>query len=242
MEALAEDQRRYATPRPDNSPGVDLGVAFGVLEDRLPADKVVTYGAGNATLWGHRYLTHHGAGSLIGPRNGAMGLAVPAAVAASLIEPERQVVAVCGDGDFLMNAQELAVAAAHGAAPLVIVVDNGIYGTIVLHQRREYPDRPSGTSMVNPDFADWIRSFGGHGERVETTAEFGPALDRALSSGRLALLHLVTDPETMPPGTVNAPEELAEVAGLGAAAGVAGGGSVATAAGSGLAAAEEGAR
>ncbi|NMR28626.1 thiamine pyrophosphate-dependent enzyme [Crystallibacter degradans] len=217
MEALAEDQRRYATPRPDNSPGVDLGVAFGVLEERLPADKVVTYGAGNATLWGHRYLTHHGFGSLIGPRNGAMGLAVPAAVAASLIEPDRQVVAVCGDGDFLMNAQELAVAAAHGAAPLVIVVDNGIYGTIVLHQRNHYPDRPSGTSMVNPDFADWIRSFGGHGERVEKTEEFGPALERALSSGKLALLHLVTDPETMPPGTANAPEELAEVAGFGAA-------------------------
>ncbi|MGW6173725.1 thiamine pyrophosphate-dependent enzyme [Arthrobacter sp. NPDC055138] len=212
MDALADDQRRYATPRPDNSPGVDLGVAFGVLEDRLPADKVVTYGAGNATIWGHRYLTHHGAGSLIGPRNGAMGLAVPAAVAAALIEPGRQVVAVCGDGDFMMNAQELAVAAAHGAAPLVIVVDNGIYGTIVQHQRKHYPERPSGTSMLNPDFADWIRSFGGHGERVETAAEFGPALERALASGRLALLHLVTDPETMPPGTANAPEELAGLA------------------------------
>jgi acetolactate synthase-1/2/3 large subunit len=218
MDALAEDQRRYATPRPDHSPGVDLGVAFGVLEDRLPADKVVTYGAGNATLWGHRYLTHHGAGSLIGPRNGAMGLAVPAAVAASLIEPNRQVVAVCGDGDFMMNAQELAVAAAHGAAPLVIVVDNGIYGTIVQHQRKHYPDRPSGTSMVNPDFADWIRSFGGYGERVEATSEFGPALERALTSGRLALLHLVTDPQTMPPGTANAAEEIAGLASSGLAA------------------------
>lgn len=203
MEGLAADQRRYAVPRPDGGSGVDLAVAFGLLEARLPENRILTYGAGNATIWGARYLSHHGAGSLVGPRNGAMGLAVPAAVAASLIHPERPVVAVCGDGDFFMNAQELAVAAAQGAAVLVIVVDNGGYGTIVAHQRQKYPDRPSGTALANPDFAGWIRSFGGHGERVEDTAAFGPALDRALDSGRLALLHVLTDPDTMAPATAN---------------------------------------
>ncbi|EMY32686.1 acetolactate synthase, large subunit [Arthrobacter crystallopoietes BAB-32] len=208
LQALAADQRRYATARPDYGPdstarGVDLGEAFGVLERTLPADRIATYGAGNATIWGHRYLSHTGPGTLVGPRNGAMGLSVPAAVAAALVHPDRQVVAVCGDGDFLMNAQELAVAAAHGAAPLVIVVDNGIYGTIVQHQQKHYPGRPSGTAMANPDFAGWMRTFGGHGERVEATADFAPALERALASGRPALLHLLTDPETMPPGTAN---------------------------------------
>ncbi|MET4058669.1 acetolactate synthase-1/2/3 large subunit [Arthrobacter sp. UYP6] len=212
MEALAADQLRFAVPLPDGGSGVDLGLAFGQLEDRLPDDRILTYGAGNATIWGARYLSHHGAGSLVGPRNGAMGLAVPAAVAAALLHPDRPVVAICGDGDFFMNAQELAVAAAQGAAPLVIVVDNGGYGTIIAHQRRHYPQRPSGTALANPDFAGWIRSFGGHGERVEETAGFGPALERALNSGRLALLHLVTDPATMAPDTANALTQAAAAA------------------------------
>ena len=204
MEALAADQARYSVPAADGGTGVDLGTAFGLLEELLPENRILTYGAGNATIWGARYLSHHGAGSLVGPRNGAMGLAVPAAVAASLIHPGRRVVAVCGDGDFMMNAQELAVAAARKAAPLIIVADNGGYGTIVAHQRRHYPHRPSGTALDNPDFAGLIRSFGGHGERVEETADFGPALERALGSGRLALLHLITDPATMAPDTSNA--------------------------------------
>jgi len=208
MKQLAVDQERFAAPvvqpsQPGESTGVDLCAAFALLESRLPRDRVLTYGAGNATIWGHRYLSHDGPGTLVGPRNGAMGLAVPAAVAASLIHPGRCVAAVCGDGDFLMNAQELAVAAAHGAAPLVIVVDNGIYGTIAAHQRRYYPHRPSGTTIPNPDFAGWIRNFGGHGERVEHIREFGPALERAMESGRLALLHLVVDPELMPPDASN---------------------------------------
>lgn len=208
MKALAADQQRFCAPRvpdiqKDAGTGVDLAAAFALLDQRLPQDRVVTYGAGNATIWGHRYLAHSGPGTLVGPRNGAMGLAVPAAVAASLVHPSRCVVAVCGDGDFLMNAQELAVAAAHGAAPLVIVVDNGIYGTIVAHQQKHYPGRPSGTAIPNPDFAGWIANFGGHGERVEKTSEVGPALDRALESGRLALIHLVVDPGLMPPEASN---------------------------------------
>lgn len=200
-ETVRAAQLRFSTPIPDGGSGVDLGVAFEILQRRLPKDRIATYGAGNATLWGHRYLSHHGPGSLVGPRNGAMGLSVPAAVAASLIYPHRQVVAVCGDGDFFMNAQELAVSFAHGGTPLVLVMDNGIYGTIVAHQRQHYPGRPSGTSMTNPNFGQWIASFGGHGEMVETTEQFEGALERALTSGLPAVLHLKTDPETMGPGT-----------------------------------------
>ncbi|GAA1858052.1 thiamine pyrophosphate-binding protein [Paeniglutamicibacter psychrophenolicus] len=202
METLRAEQLDFIVPGADGGIGVDLGIAFESLEAALDADRILTYGAGNATLWGHRYLSHHGPKSLVGPRNGAMGLSVPAAVAASIMHPGRHVVAICGDGDFFMNAQELAVSFAHGGTPLVIVADNGIFGTIVDHQQRHYPQRPSGTTMTNPNFAQWIASFGGHGEFVESTEDFAPALERALASGLPAVLHLKTDPTTMGPGTV----------------------------------------
>ena len=230
-------QARFAAHRPDaeaapadsqatagDRPGVDLGVAIGILDDRLGGEAILTYGAGNATIWGHRFIRHERPATLVGARNGAMGLAVPAAVAASLACPDRRAVAICGDGDFLMNGQEIATAFAHGAKPLIIVIDNGVYGTIVSHQENHYPGRPSGTRMVNPDFAAWMTAFDlsssgvasvgddsgngagpsvsgltGHGERVETTEEFGPALDRALASDSPALIHVLIDPETMPP-------------------------------------------
>lgn len=223
-------QARFAAHRPDASvpgvpgaagipagisdPGVDLGVAFGALDDRLAGRAVLTFGAGNATIWAHRFVRHLEPASLVGARNGAMGLAVPAAVAGSLVFPDRRVVAVCGDGDFLMNGQELATAVAHGARPLVIVVDNGVYGTIVQHQERHYPGRPSGTRMANPDFADWMRSFGGHGERVARTEDFAAALDRALAADGPALLHLVIDEAVMPPASseIGSVAETAEAA------------------------------
>lgn len=203
MDTLAADQQRFAHPEPEDCDGVDLSAAMGVLDARLGEERVVTYGAGNATLWGHRFLGHNLPNSLVGPRNGAMGAAVPAAVAASLVFPERQVVAICGDGDFLMNGQELTVCRAHGGTPLVIVVDNGIYGTIAQHQRAHYPGRPSGTSVDNPDFAAGMRAYGGFGEHVQTTEDFGPALERALASDLPALLHLKADPATMPPSSAN---------------------------------------
>ena len=215
MRDRAAVQRRFAAHRPDASvpgvagtsgipeglarPGVDLGIAFGQLDDRLGGQAIVTFGAGNATIWAHRFVRHEAPASLVGARNGAMGLAVPAAVAASLAFPGRRAVAVCGDGDFMMNGQEIATAVAHGGAPLVIVVDNGVYGTIVQHQEREYPGRPSGTRMANPDFAAWIRSFGGHGERVERTEDFAAALDRALAADVPALIHVLIDAGVMPP-------------------------------------------
>ena len=208
----AAAQTRFATHRSDASvpgaladAGVDLGVAFAALDDRLRGEAILTFGAGNATIWAHRFVRHLAPASLVGARNGAMGLAVPAAVAASLAFPDRRAVAVCGDGDFLMNGQEVATAFAHGSKPLVIVVDNGIYGTIVQHQQKHYPGRPSGTRMANPDFKAWMESFGGHGERVETTEEFAPALDRALAVDGPALIHVLISSEVMPP----APDEIA---------------------------------
>ena len=209
MTARAEAQQRFAAHRSDASVatpdlagkdlGVDLGIAFGILDDRLNGEAILTFGAGNATIWAHRFVRHHTPASLVGARNGAMGLAVPAAVASSIAFPHRRSVAVCGDGDFLMNGQEIATAFAHGGKPLVIVVDNGIYGTIVEHQERHYPGRPSGTVMVNPNFADWMRSFGGHGEHVTRTEDFEAALDRALAADAPALIHLVIDSAVMPP-------------------------------------------
>ncbi|QYM75055.1 thiamine pyrophosphate-dependent enzyme [Leucobacter luti] len=214
VQERATAQRAFATHRADAAVatgepaaatpadlGVDLGVAFGLLDDRLAGNATLTFGAGNATIWAHRFVQHHLPASLVGARNGAMGLAVPAAIAASLAHPGRRAVAVCGDGDFLMNGQELATAFAHGAAPLVIVVDNGIYGTIVQHQERHYPGRPSGTAMANPNFAELMRSFGGHGERVTRTEDVAAALDRALAATGPALLHLVVDASVMPPAS-----------------------------------------
>ncbi|WP_024356126.1 thiamine pyrophosphate-dependent enzyme [Leucobacter chironomi] len=204
----AAAQARFAEPRADASvpgaladAGVDLGVAFGELDERLNGEAILAFGAGNATIWAHRFVRHLAPASLVGARNGAMGLAVPGAVAASLAFPDRRAVAVCGDGDFLMNGQEIATAIAHGGKPLVIVVDNGIYGTIVQHQEKHYPGRPSGTRMANPDFAAWMQSFGGHGERVETTEEFAPALDRALAADAPALIHVLISSEVMPPAS-----------------------------------------
>lgn len=228
-------QRRVAAHRPDAAVpgalegadragdlGVDLGVAFGVLDDRLAGQAILTFGAGNATIWAHRFVGHLTPASLVGARNGAMGLAVPAAVAASLAFPERRAVAVCGDGDFLMNGQEIATAVAHRGAPLIVLVDNGIYGTIVQHQERHYPGRPSGTAMANPDFAEWMRSFGGHGERVERTEDFAAALDRALAAEGPALLHLLVDAAVMPPAAdeIGADEIGADEIGADAGAGI----------------------
>lgn len=205
----------YATPHPDGGAGVDLGIATALLRGRLERDAIVTYGAGNHALWAQRYLPHHGPGSLVGPRNGAMGVGVPAAVAASIVFPGRQVVCFTGDGCFLMNGQELATAAAYGATPLVVVVDNGCFGTIRQHQERRYPGRPSGTGLTNPDFATLARSYGGFGRRLDRTEQVADALDEAIAAtrgedggpARLALLHLVVDPRTRVPRACPETEE-----------------------------------
>jgi acetolactate synthase-1/2/3 large subunit len=175
---------------------LDMAVVMKTLQQLVPEDTVYTNGAGNYSGWLHRFVTlpglqHHGRTQLA-PTSGAMGYGLPAAVAAALLYPQRQVVNVAGDGDFLMNGQELATAMTHGARKLLcLVVDNGSYGTIRMHQEREYPGRVSGSDLVNPDFAALARAYGWHAPAaVEHTEAFAPALKDALSQNRPALIHL----------------------------------------------------
>lgn len=174
---------------------LDLAVCLAVAREHLPADTVICNGAGNFSGWWHRYWHYSGWPSELAPTAGAMGYGTPAAVAAKLRLPERMVVAVAGDGDFLMNGQELATAAQYGVDLLVILVDNSGYGTIRMHQEREFPGRVSATELANPDFAALARAFGGWAATVKETAEFAPALKEALQRKGIRLLHLVTDIE-----------------------------------------------
>ncbi|MFJ5223301.1 thiamine pyrophosphate-dependent enzyme [Streptomyces sp. NPDC088400] len=180
---------------------VDMTAVMGVLRAELARDAVITFGAGNHALWPARYLPHRSPASLVAPRNGAMGVGIPAAVAASLAFPGREVVSVAGDGCFMMNGQELATAVGYGASPIVLVVDNGCYATIRQHQEGTYPGRPSGTHLTNPDFAAWARSFGAFGETVTSAADFRDAFLRARASGLPAVLHLFQDPSVRAPST-----------------------------------------
>ena len=172
-----------------------MAVVVKTVQRLAPDDTVYTNGAGNYSGWLHRYcrypgLQRHGRTQLA-PTSGAMGYGVPAAVAASLLHPQRTVVNFAGDGDFLMTGQELATATQYGATRLVsIVVDNGTYGTIRMHQEREYPGRISGTDLFNPDFAALARAYGWLADTVTSTAGFEPAFRAALESGRPTLLHL----------------------------------------------------
>ncbi len=174
---------------------LDMSVVVKTLQRLLPEDTVYTNGAGNYSGWLHRYcrypgLQHHGRTQLA-PTSGAMGYGLPAAVAASLLEPQRWAVNLAGDGDFLMNGQELATATGYGAKKLIsIVVDNGTYGTIRMHQEREYPGRVSGSDLYNPDFAALARAYGWRAETLDNTADFEPALARAIEAGTPTLLHL----------------------------------------------------
>jgi acetolactate synthase I/II/III large subunit len=205
--AAAEAHAEYlawSEPAPRERVALDLGMCVLAMREALPADTIICNGAGNFSGWWHRYWRYE-VGCQLAPTCGAMGYGVPAAVAASLRHPDRTVVAVAGDGDFLMNGQELATAIRHRARLIVIVVDNGSYGTIRMHQEREYPARVTATDLANPDFAALARAYGAHGETVERTEEFAPALDRARAHGGVALLHLRTDIEQISPAlTVSA--------------------------------------
>jgi acetolactate synthase-1/2/3 large subunit len=193
------DYLKFSSAQPDGGTGVDLGVVMEILKQEMADDAVLTFGAGNHALWPARYLQHNSANSLAAPRNGAMGMGIPAAVAASLAYPGRQVISVAGDGCFMMNGQEIATAMGHGARFIVLVVDNGIFATIREHQEAHYPGRPSGTHMTNPDFAALARSYGGYGERIEKAEDFAAAFRRAVESGLPAVLHLPQDPTTRSP-------------------------------------------
>jgi acetolactate synthase-1/2/3 large subunit len=174
---------------------LDMGRALADLRDRLPRDAIITLDAGNHTGWPMRYLRYGRPGRLLGPISGAMGYSAPAAVAASLVHPDRRVVGFVGDGGFLMSGQEIATAVQHGAAPILIVFNNARYGTIRMHQEREYPGRTIATELVNPDFAALARAYGGHGELVTRTDEFLPAFERAAAAGCAAVIELRMDPD-----------------------------------------------
>ncbi|HEX7271820.1 MAG TPA: thiamine pyrophosphate-dependent enzyme, partial [Casimicrobiaceae bacterium] len=190
----------WQTPR--RMPGaVDLWQAVAVMRESLPEDAILASGAGNYTSWLHRLYRYPGFRTQIAPYSGAMGYGVPAAVAAKAVHPARTVISWNGDGCFLMNGQELATAVQYGLAIVFIVVDNGMYGTIRMHQEREFPGRVYGTDLVNPDFAALARAYGAAGETVSKTEEFAPALERALGCGRAALIHLRVDPQAV---TMNA--------------------------------------
>jgi acetolactate synthase I/II/III large subunit len=177
---------------------LDMAVVVKTLARLMPESTVYTNGAGNFSGWLHRYMRHpglqHHGRTQLAPSSGAMGYGLPAAVAAALLEPDRWAVNLAGDGDFLMNGQELATATGYGARRLIsIVVDNGTYGTIRMHQEREYPGRVSGSDLFNPDFAALAQAYGWRGERVERTEDFEPALVRALEAGVPSLIHLKLD-------------------------------------------------
>jgi acetolactate synthase-1/2/3 large subunit len=190
-----------AWQRHDPMPGrLDLGDCIAHLRERMP-DAIVANGAGNFTVWVHRFWRWHAYGTQLAPTSGAMGYGVPAAVAAKLVRPEATVICFAGDGDFLMSSSELATAVQYELPIVVLVVNNGMYGTIRMHQERNFPGRVIGTDLRNPDFAAYARAFGAYGDVVEETRQFADALERALASGGPAVLELRIDPEAITPRT-----------------------------------------
>jgi acetolactate synthase-1/2/3 large subunit len=197
-EARAEYEA-FRTPLPDAG-RVNLSAVFAHLVEALPADTIVTNGAGNYAAWLHRFYVHRGFRTQLAPTSGAMGYGLPAAIAAKLEHPDRVVIAAAGDGCLMMIVQELATAVQHGAAIIVIVSDNGSYGTIRMHQERHFPGRVMATDLANPDFTALARAFGCFAVRVEETAAFPAALAAAREAGRPAVIHLKTDVEHISPG------------------------------------------
>ncbi|HTS23526.1 MAG TPA: thiamine pyrophosphate-binding protein [Casimicrobiaceae bacterium] len=190
----------WQTPRPMPGP-VDLWQVVAALRERLPENAIVANGAGNYVSWLARLYRYPRYRTQLAPYNGSMGYGVPAAIAAKAVHPDRVVVSWNGDGCFLMNGQELATAVQYGLPIVFVIVDNGMYGTIRMHQERHYPRRVYGTALENPDFAALARAYGAAGETVSRTEEFAPAFERALAANRPALLHLVVDPQAV---TMNA--------------------------------------
>ncbi len=199
---VTEARAEYETNRHEvrRLPGeLQLAEVMAVLRERLDPRAILTCGAGNFTVWVHRYFAFRTYPSQLAPRSGSMGYGFPAAIAAKAVAPDRTVVCVAGDGDFLMTGQELATAVQEKLAVVVLIVNNGMYGTIRMHQERQYPGRVMATSLVNPDFVAYARAFGAHGALVRRTDEFADALEEALAAGRPALLELRVDSEAITP-------------------------------------------
>ena len=200
--AIAAMRASYAawSSVPTDVPGrFNLGEALHRLQDHMPAETVIANGAGNYATWVHRFCRFERFGTQLAPTSGSMGYGLPAGVAAARVDPSRPSVVIAGDGCFLMHGQEFATAVQYGLPVLVIVVDNGMYGTIRMHQERKYPGRVTATDLRNPDFAAYAVAFGGHGERVERTEDFMPAVERALASRKAAIVHCLVDPQAITP-------------------------------------------
>lgn len=196
-----QEYLQWSTPPSSTSltDEVDLAAAISLLQLRLPADAIVCNGAGNFSGWIHRYWRFRSFPSQLAPTSGAMGYGIPAALAAKAVHPDRTVICIAGDGDFLMSGQELATAVQYELPILVVVVNNGMYGTIRMHQERNFPGRVIATDLVNPDFAAYARAFGIHGETVVRTAELDAAIGRALEANGSALIELRVDSDLITP-------------------------------------------
>ena len=192
--------RAWTTAKP-NAGSLQMGEVMTYLRGKVPADAIMTNGAGNYATWLHRFYRFTQFATQAAPTSGSMGFGLPAAVGAKRRFPERMVVCFAGDGCFMMHGQEFATAVQYDLPIIVVLIDNGMYGTIRMHQEREYPGRISATKLRNPDFAAYARAFGGHGETVRETAEFAPAFERAIASGKPAILHCFLDPEVITPNT-----------------------------------------
>lgn len=198
---LAEAKDRYeATFNLPEQPGpVDMVEIIRYLQDKLDGSAIITNGAGNFSIWNNKYFRYGAGQRLLAPQSGSMGYGLPAAVMAKIVHPERTVVCFAGDGDFQMNGQELGTAMQMGAAPIVLILNNGSYGTIRMHQERYFPGRVSATDLKNPDFSLLAQSYGMHGEKVERTEEFAAAFDRALASETGAVLDIAIATEALTP-------------------------------------------
>ncbi|MBS0317370.1 MAG: thiamine pyrophosphate-binding protein, partial [Proteobacteria bacterium] len=203
--ACHEDYLANREPQPlqgeIDMPAIDMPAIVATLERLLPPHAVLTNGAGNFASWLHRFFRYpglaQGAKTQLAPALGAMGYGVPAGVAAAIADPGRTVLTLTGDGDFLMTGQELATAVQHGAKTIVVLLNNGMYGTIRMHQEREYPERVAGSTLHNPDFAALARSYGYAGVRIERTEQFEPELRAALARSEGTLIEVMLDPELL---------------------------------------------
>lgn len=178
---------------------LDMGAVMRHLQERLPSDVIITNGAGNFAAWPNKHFSYGADARLLAPQSGSMGYGLPAAVAAKVAQPDRMVLCFAGDGDIQMNIQELGTAMQAAAQPIVLVINNGMYGTIRMHQERAFPARVSGTEILNPDYVQLATAYGFHAEKVTTTAGFAEAFERAAASSTGALLELMTPPQMLTP-------------------------------------------
>ena len=197
-ETLRADYEAHV--QPVETPGtLKMEQVISYLSEVLDEDAIVTNGAGNFTAWIHRYYRYRSYRTQLAPTSGSMGYGLPAAVAAKLKHPDRQVICFAGDGCFMMTSQELATAVHYGLPIVIIIVNNQMYGTIRMHQEKHFPERVIATTLTNPDFAAFARSFGAEGVQISETREFRPALQKALDAGKPTVIEMLVSPEALTP-------------------------------------------